>query len=89
MIEHSKEWARNRGLLWKNEVHGEDEWRIPLRRSFTATSTTGTETKEKASAVVQDRDVYMQLAKRRTQLAPFCSLPVMPKHLCGWSQTLL
>ena len=34
MIEHSKKWAAARGLVTKNEVHGEDEWRIPVHRNF-------------------------------------------------------
>ena len=55
MIENSKIWAQNRGLLWRNEVYGEEEWRIPLRRSFSATSTTGREIRELATASVQDR----------------------------------
>ena len=36
MIDHSKKWAQNRGLCEKNEVHGEDEWRIPIAREFKA-----------------------------------------------------
>ena len=38
MITHSREWAAARGLVTKNEVHGDDEWRIPVMRGFTQTS---------------------------------------------------
>ena len=34
MISHSKKWAEARGLCFRSEVHGEDEWRIPVRREF-------------------------------------------------------
>ena len=54
MIDSSKEWARSRGLLWTSEVHGAEEWRIPLKRRFKKTETKGSEMKEKASAMVQD-----------------------------------
>ena len=34
MIDHSKKWALARNLIVKSEVHGEDEWRIPVHREF-------------------------------------------------------
>ena len=34
MIEHSKAYARDRGNLRTSEVHGEEEWKIPLKHSF-------------------------------------------------------
>ena len=34
MIEHSKKWAAARNLIEKSEVHGEDEWRVPVMREF-------------------------------------------------------
>ena len=36
MIEHSKKWAQSRGLCERSEVHGEEEWRIPVGREFKA-----------------------------------------------------
>lgn len=54
MINHSKQWAQARGLLEVNPVHGEEEWRIPLKRRFASTRTTGFRTSETANAVVQD-----------------------------------
>ena len=34
MIENSKKWAAARGLVEKSEIHGEDEWRVPIMREF-------------------------------------------------------
>lgn len=34
MIQHSKKWATARNLVEKSEVHGEDEWRVPVMREF-------------------------------------------------------
>lgn len=34
MIAKSKEWARSRGLLQINEVHGAEEWKIPTEKTF-------------------------------------------------------
>ena len=34
MISNSKEWARARGLLYKSEVHGAEEWKIPTEKEF-------------------------------------------------------
>lgn len=34
MIECSKKWAAARGLVEKSEVHGEEEWRVPVAREF-------------------------------------------------------
>ena len=54
MIDHSKEWARQRGLLQKNPVHGREKWKIPTERTFEF----GNETEQTAtvhgSAEVQD-----------------------------------
>ena len=46
MIDHSKEWARQRGLLQKNPVHGREEWKIPTERTFEF----GNETEQTATA---------------------------------------
>ena len=34
MITKSKDWASQRGLLRISEVHGREEWRLPLEESF-------------------------------------------------------
>ena len=54
MITHSRQWALQRGLLEKNEVHGEEEWRIPKKRRFRHAETTGSEVNQRATATVQD-----------------------------------
>ena len=38
MIKNSKEWAKQRVLLEVNEIHGEEEWRIPVSRDFTVSN---------------------------------------------------
>lgn len=54
MIESSRQWAMARGLLEKNPVHGEEEWRIPLKRRFSSSSITGTEVQQKSTFEMQD-----------------------------------
>lgn len=38
MIANSKKWAEARGLCQTSEVHGADEWRIPIKRDFEFTT---------------------------------------------------
>lgn len=54
MIEHSKTWARSRGLLTCSEVHGAEEWRIPTKRTFAWTSQKGQITEQKGSFSLED-----------------------------------
>lgn len=54
MIENSREWARNRGLLQTNPVHGREEWKTPISRDFSFTNKTSQSTKSSGSMVVQD-----------------------------------
>ena len=54
MIEHSRQWALQRGLVEKNEVHGEEEWRIPKKRRFKFKEQHGTEVTQRAGATFQD-----------------------------------
>lgn len=39
MISNAKEWATARGLCRKNEIHKEDEFRVPTDESFAYTQT--------------------------------------------------
>ena len=57
MIEHSRQWALARGLLEKSAVHGEEEWRIPLKRRFKNTEKTGNEVQERVTQQVQERSL--------------------------------
>lgn len=55
MIEKSKQWAMSKGLHRTSEIHGKEEWKIPLRESFDFTHTQ-TETAEATGAMdVEDR----------------------------------
>lgn len=49
MISNSKKWAQARGLVEKNEVHGQDEWRIPIKREFEFNVRNREEVQHKAS----------------------------------------
>ena len=53
MIKHSREWAAARGLVQKNEVHGDDEWRIPTMRGFKQVSRDKTVRRSSTSFMVQ------------------------------------
>ena len=39
MIKNSYQWALSRGLARKSEVHGKEEWKIPLKESFSFQNT--------------------------------------------------
>lgn len=54
MIEHSKRWAAARGLLATNEVHGQEEWRIPLQRTYSHSATHGRVIAETVNTTVQE-----------------------------------
>ena len=54
MIKRSKEWAKARGLVRENEVHGEEEWRIPTDSNFSFTSTKKREAEGSGSMEVDD-----------------------------------
>ena len=34
MIDHSKAWAEERGLLSTSAIHGAEEWKLPLDKTF-------------------------------------------------------
>ena len=54
MIENSRKWALARGLVETNAVHGMEEWRIPVERSFEHTVSKSHETKQKVNFVTED-----------------------------------
>lgn len=54
MIANSKEWARQRGLLQRNEVHGKEEWKIPTGRTFRFNNETSQETTSRGTMEVED-----------------------------------
>ena len=54
MIDHSKEWARQRGLIQKNEVHGREEWKIPTDREFSFANETSQSATARGSMAVED-----------------------------------
>lgn len=54
MIKNAKEWAVSRGLQRTNEVHGEDEFRVPTESSFSYTNTKKREGEGSGTMEVQD-----------------------------------
>ena len=54
MIKNSKEWARKRGLIQTNEVHGKEEWKIPTERTFSFKNDVTQSVRMHASTTVQD-----------------------------------
>lgn len=54
MIKHSKEWARKRGLIQVNEVHGAEEWKIPTDRKFSFQNDVTQSVNMRASTTVED-----------------------------------
>ena len=56
MISNAKEWAIARGLCRKNEIHKEDEFRVPTVESFAYTHTKTREAEATGSMDVMDDD---------------------------------
>lgn len=54
MIANAKRWATSRGLMRKNEVHGEDEFRIPTEELFTFKNTRKREAEGSGTMQVED-----------------------------------
>ena len=67
MIAHSKEWARSRGLLQKNEVHGKEEWKIPTDREFMFKNETEQSSTARGSMEVEDYSDLTICEKRQLQ----------------------
>lgn len=55
MIKNSIRWATARGLTRTNEVHGEEEYKIPLEEEFLFRNSEKQSCKQKASVEVQAR----------------------------------
>jgi len=54
MIDNSKAWAKQRGLVQTNEVHGKEEWKIPTQKSFSFTNETSQSTTARGVMDVED-----------------------------------
>lgn len=63
MIQHSKKWATARNLVEKSEVHGEDEWRVPVMREFENKKLDRQTCAQRVGFVTQDRwlMIYIRL----------------------------
>lgn len=55
MIDTSKAWAEKRGYLRTSAVHGREEWRIPLKESFSFKDLTKEEVSASARSHGEDR----------------------------------
>ena len=67
MIKNSKAWAQARGLCETSEIHGKEEWRIPVERKFEHNKINGTESRQHMSFVAEDRDDSNSLDGRPTK----------------------
>lgn len=56
MISNAKEWATARGLCRKNEIHKEDEFRVPTDEIYTYTETKTREAEAMGFMDVMDSD---------------------------------
>lgn len=54
MIKTSYQWALTRGLTRKSEIHGKDEWKIPLKETFKFSNTNTESGEATGSMEVQD-----------------------------------
>lgn len=55
MIANSREWARQRGLLQKNPVHGKEEWKIPTECTFSFTNDVLQEASARGTMTAEDQ----------------------------------
>ena len=53
MINNSRLWALERGLLQTNEVHKAEEWRIPVSKEFKLGTIKGTSSTTRATAQLE------------------------------------
>ena len=54
MIGHAKQWAMARNLCRKNDVHGEDEFKIPTDSNYSFTNTRRKEAEGSGTMEVED-----------------------------------
>ena len=54
MISHSRQWALARNLLRRNEVHGAEEWRIPVKEVYRHRSVKGNSSEMKGTVELED-----------------------------------
>ncbi|CAK9113486.1 unnamed protein product [Durusdinium trenchii] len=70
MIANAKAWAEARGLSRKNEVHGEDEWRVPTEETFDFSTTRSKEGEGSGSTMVDDpKGTLLDFSKFSAQAA--------------------
>jgi hypothetical protein len=55
MISFSKNWAKTHGYFRTSEVHGADEWRLPLDEEFANLERKGEKYEASSSTTVQDK----------------------------------
>lgn len=54
MITNAKEWARARGLVRTNEVHRQEEFRIPTNSNYSFETIRGRQTEGEANFTMDD-----------------------------------
>lgn len=85
MIANAKAWAEARGLSRKNEVHGEDEWRVPTEETFDFSTTRSKEGEGSGSTMVDDpKGTLLDFSKFSAQAAMTC-LGLHNMHLSSLS----
>lgn len=56
MVSHARQWALSRNLVRRSEVHGAEEFKVPVSSSYTFTETRRSETSGEAVMEVEDED---------------------------------
>lgn len=59
MIANSKQWANSRGYLRTSEIHGREEWKLPLKESFSYGRAETESGEVHGTMDVEDRDIYI------------------------------
>lgn len=54
MIENSRKWALARGLHRTSEVHGREEWKIPLKETYSFKTGSREEASAEATSIGED-----------------------------------
>ena len=73
MITNAKKWATARGLTRKNEVHGEDEFRIPTEELFSFKNTRARQAEGSGSMEVADPNgTLLQFGDMSAQQTMLC-----------------
>ena len=77
MITNSKKWAESRGLLRTSEIHGGEEWQLPLDDEFSNVERNGEKYEAQTSTRVQDRGfeyiyIYRQMMANALAISRAC-----------------